>query len=314
MWVLVPFLCDWSPVEVWWPVSPFPVEFSLWPGWTRQTQCLRACVSIANQWILFLLTLTPGPLIARIFIGPTIRHVRAFLWLQLMFKCRCCSDYEQQRMHLFHKHGIDLEDTNGVADGTKTKRMDRKEVEMLMGDTDGQGRIFTWREKHTRTWLFYFSRPVEPWRDKIWVPVLVSVLFTTAVQALLQFRFIYRGNLCSEWILTYASGCMLACARLLKSASMSECPSFAYWLSSPFRGRSCCCVCSGICSCLNPDISQEALQSYSAWWLGHRFLFAKEIMQNGLIVFTYGNGENYRISRWPELYSSWPGLVALHIQ
>jgi len=53
-------------------------------------------------------------------------------------------------MHLLHKHGIDLEDTNGVADGTKTKRMDHKEVEMLMGDADGQGGIFTWREKHSR--------------------------------------------------------------------------------------------------------------------------------------------------------------------
>lgn len=34
---------------------------------------------------------------------------------------------------MLHKHGIDLGDSNGIADGRKTKRMDPKEVEMLMG-------------------------------------------------------------------------------------------------------------------------------------------------------------------------------------
>jgi hypothetical protein len=53
-------------------------------------------------------------------------------------------------MHLLHKHGIDLEDTNGIADGTKTKRIARKDIEMLMGSGDGQGGIFTWREKNSR--------------------------------------------------------------------------------------------------------------------------------------------------------------------
>ena len=60
------------------------------------------------------------------------------------------ADYEQQRLHLLHKHGIDLEDSNGIADGTRTKRLDRKEVERLMGGGDGQSGVFTWREKHRR--------------------------------------------------------------------------------------------------------------------------------------------------------------------
>ncbi|KAI0949405.1 hypothetical protein AcW1_009032 [Taiwanofungus camphoratus] len=62
------------------------------------------------------------------------------------------SYYEQQRLHLLHKHGIDLEDNhgNGLSDGTRTKRMDRKDVERLMGGGDGQGGIFTWRERHRR--------------------------------------------------------------------------------------------------------------------------------------------------------------------
>jgi protein-serine/threonine kinase len=59
------------------------------------------------------------------------------------------ADYEQQRRQLLHKHGIDLEDSNGIADGTKTKRMERKDVELLMGEGSGGG-IFTWREKNRR--------------------------------------------------------------------------------------------------------------------------------------------------------------------
>lgn len=59
-------------------------------------------------------------------------------------------DYEQQRQHLLHKHGIDLEDPIGIADGRKTKKMDPKEVEALMGGGQGQGGIFTWRERHRR--------------------------------------------------------------------------------------------------------------------------------------------------------------------
>ncbi|KAH6914294.1 AGC/NDR protein kinase [Coprinopsis sp. MPI-PUGE-AT-0042] len=60
------------------------------------------------------------------------------------------SYYEQQRLHLLHKHGIDLEDPNGIADGRKTKRLDPKQIEMLMGGGEGQGGIFTWREKNKR--------------------------------------------------------------------------------------------------------------------------------------------------------------------
>ncbi|KAI5890603.1 kinase-like protein [Schizophyllum commune H4-8] len=59
------------------------------------------------------------------------------------------SYYEQQRLHLLHKHGIDLEDSNGIADGTKTHRMKRRDVEQIMGG-DGQGGVFTWREKNRR--------------------------------------------------------------------------------------------------------------------------------------------------------------------
>ncbi|KAI0081239.1 kinase-like protein [Panus rudis PR-1116 ss-1] len=62
------------------------------------------------------------------------------------------SYYEQQRLHLLHKHGIDLESSHGNAfsDGTRTRRLDRKEVERLMGGGDGQGGVFTWREKNSR--------------------------------------------------------------------------------------------------------------------------------------------------------------------
>ncbi|KAJ7283000.1 kinase-like protein [Mycena rebaudengoi] len=63
------------------------------------------------------------------------------------------SYYEQQRLHMLHKHGIDLEDTNGIADGRKTKRMNRKDVELLMGGGEGQGGVFTWREKNRRKFL-----------------------------------------------------------------------------------------------------------------------------------------------------------------
>ncbi|KAF9653189.1 kinase-like protein [Thelephora ganbajun] len=59
-------------------------------------------------------------------------------------------DYEQQRLHLLHKHGVDLEDTNALQDGMRTKRMNRKDIELLMGGGDGEGGVFTWREKHGR--------------------------------------------------------------------------------------------------------------------------------------------------------------------
>jgi len=57
------------------------------------------------------------------------------------------SYYEQQRLHLMRKHGIDLEDTTR-GDGSRPKRLDRKDLDALMGD--GRGGIFTWREKNRR--------------------------------------------------------------------------------------------------------------------------------------------------------------------
>ncbi|KAG2753137.1 hypothetical protein P692DRAFT_20862416 [Suillus brevipes Sb2] len=40
-----------------------------------------------------------------------------------------------------------LEDSNGIGNGTKTKRMDRsKDVELLMGDGNGPSGIFTWQK------------------------------------------------------------------------------------------------------------------------------------------------------------------------
>jgi hypothetical protein len=57
------------------------------------------------------------------------------------------ADYEQQRLHLMRKHGIDLEDN--PQDGSRTKRLDRKDFEALMGG-DGRSGIFTWREKNRR--------------------------------------------------------------------------------------------------------------------------------------------------------------------
>ncbi|KAI9511137.1 hypothetical protein F5148DRAFT_975586 [Russula earlei] len=58
------------------------------------------------------------------------------------------SYYEQQRLHLMRKHGIDLEET-APGDGSRTKRLDRKDLDALMGG-DGRSGIFTWREKNRR--------------------------------------------------------------------------------------------------------------------------------------------------------------------
>jgi hypothetical protein len=55
-------------------------------------------------------------------------------------------DYEQQRRDLLRKHGIDLEDGN--QDGTKTRRLDRKDFEKIMGEEPGG--VFTWREKNRK--------------------------------------------------------------------------------------------------------------------------------------------------------------------
>ncbi|EIN11833.1 kinase-like protein [Punctularia strigosozonata HHB-11173 SS5] len=60
------------------------------------------------------------------------------------------SYYEQQRQHLLHKHGIDLEDGNDLRDPAGTRRMKRKDVDLIMGGGEGEGGLFTWREKHRR--------------------------------------------------------------------------------------------------------------------------------------------------------------------
>jgi hypothetical protein len=53
------------------------------------------------------------------------------------------------------KHGIDLED-NSLGDGSRTKRLDRKDLDALMGGDD-RGGIFTWREKNRRKVRFILA-------------------------------------------------------------------------------------------------------------------------------------------------------------
>lgn len=57
------------------------------------------------------------------------------------------TDYEQQRRQLLHKHGIDLDDGNAFRG---TRRMDKKDIELILGAGDGQAGIFTWREKNRK--------------------------------------------------------------------------------------------------------------------------------------------------------------------
>jgi hypothetical protein len=71
----------------------------------------------------------------------------AFHWNHILL-IQSRTNYEQQRLHLMRKHGIDLED-NTQGDGSRTKRLDRKDFEALMGG-DGRSGIFTWREKNRR--------------------------------------------------------------------------------------------------------------------------------------------------------------------
>lgn len=76
-------------------------------------------------------------------------------------------DYDQQRRDLLHKYGIDLDDGAGIREGVKHKRLDRKEVDKLMGGQNGEG-VFTWRERNRKKVgmcqtlhcivLIYFSR------------------------------------------------------------------------------------------------------------------------------------------------------------
>ncbi|KAG6830456.1 hypothetical protein H0H92_000609 [Tricholoma furcatifolium] len=89
------------------------------------------------------------------------------------------SYYEQQRLHLLHKHGIDLEDSNGIADGKGTRRMSRKDVELLMGNGEGREGVFTWREKHRKKlaysmWviLYFESIQLMPYKDAVRIPII----------------------------------------------------------------------------------------------------------------------------------------------
>jgi hypothetical protein len=86
-----------------------------------------------------------------IYIGHTTHPVgvpEVITYVMLSLTNHRHTDYENQRLHLLHKHGIDLEDS--IADGRKTKRMTPREIELLMGGGDGQVGIFTWRDKHRR--------------------------------------------------------------------------------------------------------------------------------------------------------------------
>ena len=91
------------------------------------------------------------------------------------------ADYEQQRLHLMRKHGIDLED-NLQGDGSRTKRLDRKDFEALMGG-DGRSGIFTWREKNRRKV-----------RRSFIVPVLASLLIVVLCNCQLAYS-VYVHNL-----------------------------------------------------------------------------------------------------------------------
>jgi hypothetical protein len=48
-----------------------------------------------------------------------------------------------------HKRGVDVE--NALWDCTRMKRMNRQDVELLLGGGDGESEVFTWLEKRGRT-------------------------------------------------------------------------------------------------------------------------------------------------------------------
>jgi len=79
-----------------------------------------------------------------------IRRVSSDDYVPLALTNASGLDYEQQRRHLLRKYGIDLVDGSQPIEGTKTRRMEKKEVELIMGHGNGQGGIFTWREKNRR--------------------------------------------------------------------------------------------------------------------------------------------------------------------
>lgn len=75
-----------------------------------------------------------------------VRHLIFFRFSGIKLLTSSLIDYEQQRRDLLKKHGIDLDDGNG--DGSKTRRLNPREVEKIMGD--GPGGVFTWREKNRK--------------------------------------------------------------------------------------------------------------------------------------------------------------------
>jgi len=64
------------------------------------------------------------------------------------------------------KHGTDLED-NSLGEGPRTKRLDRKDLDALMGG-DGRSGVFTWREKNRK-------------KVKSDYPCVSSIFFLTSV-------------------------------------------------------------------------------------------------------------------------------------
>lgn len=90
------------------------------------------------------------PFTAPTFTGRMTHHVTRRSYSHGKLVIDSSTDYEQQRRQLLHKHGIDLDDGNGLMDGTKTRRMDKKDIELLLGNGNGQDGIFTWREKNRR--------------------------------------------------------------------------------------------------------------------------------------------------------------------
>ncbi|GJJ06505.1 hypothetical protein Clacol_000697 [Clathrus columnatus] len=57
-------------------------------------------------------------------------------------------NYEQQRKGLLHRYGVDIADNDGAYNKT-TRKLDKKEIEEIMGDGQGGG-VFTWREKNRK--------------------------------------------------------------------------------------------------------------------------------------------------------------------
>jgi protein-serine/threonine kinase len=42
-----------------------------------------------------------------------------------------------------------------MTENKRTRKLNRKDIELLMGDGDGKGGVFTWREKNGRKVRYY---------------------------------------------------------------------------------------------------------------------------------------------------------------